>query len=161
MVLTEDVGARASNIDRLDPVAERRQPGVQALAAGAQPVAEPVVDMVAGRRAVGPQVGADRMRPGLVDVPYSDSARVVVEPLKGELTLPRRADAHVALPGQWLDQRVGALVEDGTKMSVRRCAGHHGTKLGDGQRSVHERPPGPPRGRPASRPARARSAPAS
>ena len=65
--------------------------------------------------------------------------RVEVEALEGVLPVARRTEAHVSLPGQRLDQRARALVEDRLQVPVRPVPGQHVAELGDGQRSVAQR----------------------
>ena len=48
-------------------------------------------------------------------------------------------EAHVPLPGQRLDQRARALVEDRFQVPVRAVSRQHVTELGDGQRPIAER----------------------
>ena len=65
--------------------------------------------------------------------------RVEVEALEGVLPVAGWPEAHVPLPGQRLDQRARALVEDRFQVPVRAVSRQHVTELGDGQRPVAQR----------------------
>ena len=67
-VLAHDVRRGALDVDRDQPVAEPGHPAVEPFAAGAQTVAEPVVDVVERRRPVGPEVRGDGPRTRVVEV---------------------------------------------------------------------------------------------
>ena len=54
------------------------------------------------------------------------------------LSASRRTKTHVPLPGQRLDQRASALVEDRLQVPVDAALRQHVSKLDDGQRSVAE-----------------------
>jgi hypothetical protein len=77
-VLAQDVDGLPVEVDRREPVAEARDPGLDPLAAHAQPLAQPVAQMV-GRRRVG--LPCQRLQQGLG--PVGDGEAQVPEPGPG------------------------------------------------------------------------------
>ena len=104
-ILAQDVGGLPVDVDRGEAVTEARDPGLDPLAARAQPLAEPVVHVVRRRWPVRPEVRLDRTHSGLVEVRHARPARVAIQALEGRPSVSRRAEAHVALPRERLQQR--------------------------------------------------------
>ena len=67
-ILAQDVGGLTVDVDLRKAVTEVRDPGLDPLAARAQALAEPVLNMVRRRWPVRPEVGLDSTRSSLVEV---------------------------------------------------------------------------------------------
>ena len=104
-------------------------------------LAEPVVHPLRGRRAVGAEVRRDHRRPGLVEVGDAGPAGDAVEAQERGLAVPHRPQAHVALPGQRLEQGVVALGDEGAQVPVAAAPAERGDELRTGERPLGERPP--------------------
>ena len=87
--------------------------------------------------------------------------RVVVEALEGVLPVAGWPEAHVTLPGQRLDERARAVVEDGLQVPVGPVPRQRLAQLGDRQRAVRAVRRGRRPGSRASPPRAAGSAPPS
>ena len=106
-VLAQDVGGVPVDVDGREAVAEGRDPGLDPLAARAQSVAEPVAQVVRRRWPVRSEVRLDRMHSSFIEVRHAGPARVGIQTLERRTSVSRRAEAHVALPRERLQQRAG------------------------------------------------------
>ena len=134
---------RVVPLDRhgLEPVVERAQPAGDGRPLRPEPLADPVVDPVGAGRTVGVEVRRHHGRPGLLEVGGAGPAGNVVEPAERHLAVPSRPQAHVALPGQRLEQRLVALVDDAAQVPVAAAPAERGGQLREGERPVRQRAP--------------------
>jgi hypothetical protein len=119
-------------------VTEAGDPCLDPLAANAQ-ATEPIVKVLGRRRTIGPEVGFHGMHPCLVEIRHASPARVAFESLEGGSTVPHGPEAHVSLPGERLQQRLGIPVEDDGQVPELRPSGDRRPKLFPRQRSIGER----------------------
>ena len=126
----------ALDVEADQAVAQVVEPPADGLAAGAQALAEPVVQVVGRRGAVGAEVRRDCSPPRLVDVGKARPAGHRVEPPEGGMTVAGRPEADVALPHQRLEQRVGLAGEAGGRQPVAPLAGQGRGELLAGERNL-------------------------
>lgn len=97
--------SRTASVDLGEPVVQVGEPGPDPLPTGAQPFAEPVVQVVGSRGAVRPDAGLHRPRARLLDVGDRRPPGVAVGPLEGRHPVSRQAEDQVTLPGERLADR--------------------------------------------------------
>ena len=118
---------------------KRCDPGLDPLAARAQALAEPVVQVVRRRWPVRPEVRLDRTHSSLIEVRHAGPARVAIQTLEGRTSVSRRAEAHVSLPRERLQQRPGPIGEGEAQMPEPGPGRDGGSQLVAGHRPVGER----------------------
>jgi hypothetical protein len=96
-IIAHDVRGRAPDVDGGQLVAESPDPPIEPSTTGAQPAAEPVVDVLQRRRPVGAKVGRDGPRTGVVEVGDARPARVGVSS-RWKVCCPSRGDPKLMSP---------------------------------------------------------------
>ncbi len=85
---------------------------------------------------VSPEVGLDRPHASLVEIGQARPAWVAVQALESRAAVSRRAEAHVSLPGQRLEQRADTVGEGKAQMPEPGPGGDRRPELVAGHRPV-------------------------
>ena len=137
-VLPQGQDAVAVHRQRLEPLVELGQPTGDGRPPRPEPLAEPVVDAVLGRRTVRAEVRRHERRPCHVQVGDAGPAGDAVEAQEGGLAVLGRSEAQVALPGQWFEKGLVAVGDQDAQMSVSAAAAQRSGQLRTGQWPVEQ-----------------------